>query len=68
MPGVDGDIAARALEGLELARTALPEFDLTSFLEGHLSPVFFGSALRNFCVPELLDGLAAWAPGPPGGG
>jgi peptide chain release factor 3 len=43
---------------------ALPEFDLTSFLEGHLSPVFFGSALRNFCVPELLDGLAAWAPGP----
>ncbi len=64
MPGVDGDIAARAIEGLELARTALPEFDLTSFLEGHLSPVFFGSALRNFCVPELLDGLAAWAPGP----
>jgi peptide chain release factor 3 len=64
MPGVDGDIAARALEGIELARTALPEFDLTSFLEGHLSPVFFGSALRNFCVPELLDGLAAWAPGP----
>src|SRR5262245_30188953 len=64
MPGVDGDIAARALEGLELARSALPKFDLNSFLEGHLSPVFFGSALRNFCVPELLDGLAAWAPGP----
>jgi peptide chain release factor 3 len=64
MTRVDGEIAARALEGLELARSALPAFDQQSFSEGHLSPVFFGSALRNFCVPELLDGLASWAPGP----
>jgi peptide chain release factor 3 len=62
--GIDEDIVRRSVEGLELARSALPEFDLKSFREGHLSPVFFGSALRNFCVTELLDALAAWAPGP----
>jgi peptide chain release factor 3 len=52
------------MEGLELACSALPKFDLRSFREGHLSPVFFGSALRNFGVGELLDAMAAWAPGP----
>ena len=62
--GVDADIAARALEGVELAQGALPGFDLDAFREGHLSPVFFGSALRNFGVEQLLDALAKWAPGP----
>ena len=33
-------------------------FDLTSFREGHLTPVFFGSALKNFGVGDLLDALA----------
>ena len=61
---VDQDIARRSMEGLELACSALPRFDLQSFHEGHLTPVFFGSALRNFCVEELLDALEAWAPGP----
>ena len=37
----------RALEGLELARSALPAFDLESFREGHLTPVFFGCALQQ---------------------
>jgi peptide chain release factor 3 len=64
LPDVDADLAQRSIEGLELARSALPAFDLESFREGHLSPVFFGSALRNFCVPELIDALARWAPGP----
>ena len=36
--------------------------DLCSFREGHLSPVFFGSALRNFGVRDLIDALAAFAP------
>ncbi len=52
------------MEGLELAYSALPRFDLQSFREGHLSPVFFGSALRNFGVEQLLDAIGAWAPGP----
>ena len=47
-----------------MAIGALPAFKLDSFHEGHLSPVFFGSALRNFCIEDLLNGLAAWVPGP----
>jgi peptide chain release factor 3 len=61
---LDEDVTRRSMEGLELACSALPKFDLRSFREGHLSPVFFGSALRNFGVGELLDAMAAWAPGP----
>lgn len=61
---VNDRIADRVIEGVELAQGALPEFDLQSFREGHLSPVFFGSALRNFGVEPLLDGLARWAPPP----
>jgi peptide chain release factor 3 len=62
--GIDDDIAERALAGVELAQGALSTFDLQAFREGHLSPVFFGSALRNFGVEQLLDALASWAPGP----
>jgi peptide chain release factor 3 len=64
IPGIDDDIAARALEGVELAQGALSSFNLKAFREGHLSPVFFGSALRNFGVEQLLDALGQWAPGP----
>jgi len=64
LPGIDDFIAGPALEGLQLATGALPAFDLAAFREGHLSPVLFGSALRNFGVSELLDVLAQWAPTP----
>ena len=57
-------IVEQALENLELAKGLLPAFDLQSFREGHLSPVYFGSALRNFGVTELLDALKAHAPAP----
>ena len=53
-------------EELELARDGLKPFDVQAFLEGHLSPVFFGSALRNFGVKDLIDGLAEFAPPPRG--
>jgi peptide chain release factor 3 len=62
--GIEDRILEPALESLDLARSALAGFDMASFREGHLSPVFFGSALKEFCVPELLAGLAAWAPPP----
>ncbi|MCC7268801.1 MAG: peptide chain release factor 3, partial [Caulobacteraceae bacterium] len=39
-------------------------FDAQSFLEGHMTPVFFGSALRHFGVDELLGGLGSYAPPP----
>ncbi len=48
----------------ELAREACPQFDHESFLEGHLSPVFFGSALKNFGMVQLLDAIAKNSPSP----
>ncbi len=53
-------------EEAELAETGLKRFDLAAFREGHLTPVFFGSALRNFGVRDLIDGLARFAPPPRG--
>ncbi|MEM7696189.1 MAG: peptide chain release factor 3 [Pseudomonadota bacterium] len=48
----------------ELAVGAMPPVDMNAYREGHLSPVVFGSALRDFCIGDLLDGLSAWAPPP----
>lgn len=47
-----------------LAQEACRPFELTSFLQGHLSPVFFGSALRNFGIRELMDAVVDYAPSP----
>ncbi len=54
-----------AMEGAMLVQEAAKPFDPQAFLEGHMTPVFFGSALRQFGVRELLEGLASYAP-PPG--
>ncbi|MBV8688370.1 MAG: peptide chain release factor 3 [Alphaproteobacteria bacterium] len=59
------DALERLREEGELAAAAYPTFDLGAFLNGDLTPVFFGSALREFGVEELLAGLGAFAP-PPG--
>ncbi len=56
---------AKAIEEeLALVKDACRPFDFSSFREGHLTPVFFGSALKNFGVKDLLDALAAFAPPP----
>ena len=49
---------------LELVSEACKPFDLDAFREGHLTPVYFGSALRNFGVGDLLQGLGRYAPPP----
>ncbi len=49
---------------LELAKDGCNSFDLAAFREGHLTPVFFGSALKNFGVGDLLDALGTHAPAP----
>ncbi|QGM48100.1 peptide chain release factor 3 [Methylocystis heyeri] len=49
-----------------LAEEGSKPFDLAAFREGHLTPVFFGSALRNFGVRDLIDAMAAYAPSPRG--
>ena len=51
-------------EELSLVTEACKPFDIESFREGHLTPVFFGSALRNFGVGDLLEGLGRYAPPP----
>ena len=55
---------AEVAEGAELVREASKPFDLQSFREGHMTPVFFGSALRKFGVEQLLEGIGAYAPSP----
>jgi peptide chain release factor 3 len=51
-------------EQVEMARGLCPPFALGAFRQGHLTPVFFGSALNNFGVRELLRGVADLAPPP----
>src|ERR1700733_14896108 len=61
---LDADLKDKLAEDVMLAREGLPQFDLAPFREGHLSPVYFGSALKNFGVSELLSALAEYAPPP----
>ena len=58
------DEARRLREDIEMARGLMKPFDLKAYREGHLSPVYFGSAVNNFGVGELLAGLAEMAPPP----
>ncbi len=60
------DAVARLRDQLPMARGLCPALDIDAYREGYLSPVFFGSAINNFGVRELLDGLVRLAP-PPGG-
>ena len=59
------NLDAAAVQGeFDLVRDACKRLDLESFRAGHLTPVFFGSALKNFGVRVLLDALGAIAPPP----
>ncbi|MCX7381892.1 MAG: peptide chain release factor 3, partial [Alphaproteobacteria bacterium] len=51
-------------EEIDLVHAALPEFDVEAFYQGHLTPVFFGSAIKHIGVADLLDGLAEYGPKP----
>ena len=51
-------------EEIELVKGASNEFDLDMFLAGELTPVYFGTALGNFGVDHMLDGVTNWAPTP----
>ncbi len=67
-PGLDvavgEDLAKQFRQELELVQGASHEFDHDAFLSGDLTPVFFGTALGNFGVDHMLDGLVEWAPAP----
>ncbi|TPQ28731.1 peptide chain release factor 3 [Methylomonas koyamae] len=51
-------------EEIELVKGASHEFDLEKYLRGEQTPVFFGSAINNFGIVELLDAFAEFAPPP----
>jgi peptide chain release factor 3 len=60
-----GEEAADELrEEVEMINSVYPDFDQQAYLEGKLSPVFFGSAINNFGVRELLDCFVEIAPPP----
>ncbi len=61
---VGDDLAEQLREELELVIGASHEFEQEAFLAGELTPVFFGTALGNFGVDHMLDGLTDWAPSP----
>jgi len=54
----------KAKEEIDLLQDAAPSFDHEAFLAGRQTPVFFGSAINNFGVQEVLDTLVEWAPKP----
>ena len=59
-----GGYAQDLRDEIELVKGASHEFDQELFLSGELTPVFFGTALGNFGVDHMLDGLVGWAPSP----
>ncbi len=67
-PALAGHLSADALALLrdeaELAQGGYASFDLAAYRHGDLTPVYFGSALKNFGVSELIEALAAHAPPP----
>ncbi len=65
-PGLLGEPYEAALAEADLVRHAGTTFDRGAFLAGRQTPVFFGSAVNNFGVQEVLDALVDFAP-PPGG-
>jgi peptide chain release factor 3 len=70
--GLASDAAAEVLgddlqafrDEIELVRGACPEFDVEEYRAARQTPVFFGSALSNFGVKELLDEFVTHAPAP----
>ncbi|MCX7114743.1 MAG: peptide chain release factor 3 [Gammaproteobacteria bacterium] len=72
IPGLDnplldellGQAATELREEVDLVRGASHAFDLDAFLAGHLTPVYFGSAINNFGIQALLDDFVQYAPPP----
>lgn len=56
--------ASKLREDLELIEGVYPDLDINTYLKGEIAPVFFGSALNNFGVKELLDCFVQIAPSP----
>ncbi|MDL2223689.1 peptide chain release factor 3 [Bacteroidales bacterium OttesenSCG-928-M06] len=61
---IGSSLANQLRTDIELIEGVYPEFDVNTYLSGDIAPVFFGSALNNFGVKELLDCFVHIAPSP----
>ena len=61
---VPAHLLVKLKEEVEFARELLPRFEKKAFLEGTLTPIWFGSALNSFGVQELMNGIAQHGPEP----
>jgi len=61
---IPGDRLETLREEVEMARGLLPALDPTAVLEGHMTPIWFGSAINSFGVRELMEGIGRLAPEP----
>ena len=61
---IPAHLLAKLREDVEMARELLPPFDRQAFLEGTLTPIWFGSAINSFGVRELMQGMADYGPEP----
>ena len=61
---VPAELLAKLKDELEMARELLPAFDRAAFLNGSMTPIWFGSAINSFGVKELMDGMGEYGPEP----
>ncbi|SIS70726.1 bacterial peptide chain release factor 3 (bRF-3) [Roseivivax lentus] len=61
---VPENLLGQLREEIEMARELLPTLDPRAVLEGHMTPIWFGSAINSFGVKELMDGIGRLAPEP----
>jgi peptide chain release factor 3 len=58
------ELPAEVADEVELAQGGYPEFSLEAYRHGDMTPAYFGSALKNFGVAELIDAISRFAPPP----
>jgi len=61
---VPAHLLEKLVEEVEMAKELLPTLDPQSVLEGHMTPIWFGSAINSFGVKELMDGIGSYGPEP----
>ena len=61
---IPADLLAKLREEVEMARELLPGFSRQAVLEGHMTPIWFGSAINSFGVRELMTGIGDYGPEP----
>ncbi|GAA6207301.1 peptide chain release factor 3 [Cognatishimia sp. WU-CL00825] len=61
---IPAELLEKFLEEVEMAKELLPKLDPQAVLEGHMTPIWFGSAINSFGVQELMHGISNFGPEP----